>query len=160
MVQRFPVGPSIGQVRGVLKVLNENGGTMSIAQLADEINENIDNLLPLLDACELLDTIKVKGGMISVKEEGRKFDAKRFVENARSRLREIEPFRTVIAALSEHELATPELTEKIRKKGISFHADKITNEEIFKSLMLSWGVRAGIVRYNSERDTWTAQPSR
>ncbi|MEM0087217.1 MAG: AAA-associated domain-containing protein [Candidatus Micrarchaeaceae archaeon] len=159
MAQQFPIGPSIGQVRGVLKVLNDRGGRMSIAQLADDINENIDNLLPLLDVCEMLDAIKVDEGIISIRENGRKFDSESFIDNARSRLRGIEPFKSAIAVLRKRELATPELAEELKKKGISFHMDSITNEEILKSLMLGWGVRVGILHYDSEKDTWKAQPT-
>ncbi|MGC8676131.1 MAG: AAA-associated domain-containing protein [Candidatus Micrarchaeia archaeon] len=159
-MQQFPLGPSISQVRGVLKVLNENKGAMTVAKLAEEINEQIDSLLPLLHACELLGMIKVKNGEVSLTDIGNVYDEKSFMESARNGMQNIEPFKTVIDALDKHELTTHELAKALRKRGVSFHADGITNEEILKSLLIGWGIRIGMLHYDSKKDLWRAEPIR
>ena len=69
---QFPIGVGITELRGALEILKKNGGALSLAKLADEIEEEIDKLLPLLDAGELLGLCKVKNGVARLTEEGKK----------------------------------------------------------------------------------------
>ena len=68
---QFPIGVGITELRGVLEILKKNGGALSLAKLADESEEEIDKLLPLLDAGELLGLCKVKNGVARLTEEGK-----------------------------------------------------------------------------------------
>ena len=42
----------------MLEIIKENGGALSLAKLVDESGEEIDKLLPLLDAFELLGCVR------------------------------------------------------------------------------------------------------
>ena len=39
---QFPIGVGITELRGVLEIIKENGGALSLAKLADESEEEID----------------------------------------------------------------------------------------------------------------------
>ncbi|MEM4725541.1 MAG: AAA-associated domain-containing protein, partial [Nitrososphaerales archaeon] len=63
----------VGQVIGLLEVLEDFGGRVDVAKVADDLMLNLDELLPVVEAAELLGFLKVDSGDIILTDEGKKF---------------------------------------------------------------------------------------
>jgi len=152
---QFPIGVGITELRGVLEILKENGGELSLAKLADESEEEIDKLLPLLDAGELLGLCKVKNGIARLTEEGKKLKLSNITSMLSKKLKEIEPFNSIIDILSKKSLNTEEIAEELKSRNIILNADDITNVELLRNLLIKWGVRTKLLAYNKDSDSWS-----
>ena len=152
---QFPIGVGITELRGVLEILKENGGALSLAKLADESEEEIDKLLPLLDAGELLGLCKVKNGVARLTEEGKKLKLSNITSMLSKKLKEIEPFNSVIDILSKKSLNTEEIAEELKSRNIILNADDTTNVELLRNLLIKWGVRTKLLAYNKDSDSWS-----
>jgi len=139
----------------VLEILKKNGGALSLAKLADESEEEIDKLLPLLDAGELLGLCKVKNGVARLTEEGKKLKLSNITSMLSKKLKEIEPFNSVIDILSKKSLNTEEIAEELKSRDIILNADDITNIELLRNLLIRWGVRTKLLAYNKDLDSWS-----
>ena len=64
---------SVGGMAGLLEILNARGGEDGLAEIADDLNFEIDDLLPLVDAVSLLGLAEVKGPRLELTEEGREY---------------------------------------------------------------------------------------
>jgi NitT/TauT family transport system ATP-binding protein len=66
---------SVGGMAGLLEILASRGGQAALPDLAEELSFEVDDLLPLVDAAEMLGLAETSGAQISVTEEGREFAA-------------------------------------------------------------------------------------
>lgn len=80
-VRRAPRSPvdtplpvvSVGGMAGLLEILLARGGEDGLAEIADDLNFEIDDLLPLVDALTLLGLAAVDGPRIELTDQGREF---------------------------------------------------------------------------------------
>ena len=80
-VRRAPKSPvevplpviSVGGMAGLLEILLARGGEDGLAEIADDLNFEIDDLLPLVDGVTLLGLAQVDGPRIELTDEGREF---------------------------------------------------------------------------------------
>ncbi|MFE4358114.1 nitrate/sulfonate/bicarbonate ABC transporter ATP-binding protein [Kitasatospora sp. NPDC056800] len=66
---------SVGGLAGLLEILLAMGGEESLAEIADELNFEVDDLLPIVDAAVLLGLATTMAGRIAVTGVGREFAA-------------------------------------------------------------------------------------
>ena len=64
---------SVGGMAGLLEILLARGGEDGLAEIADDLNFEIDDLLPLVDGVTMLRLAKVKGPRIELTEAGREY---------------------------------------------------------------------------------------
>jgi NitT/TauT family transport system ATP-binding protein len=64
---------SVGGMAGLLEILFARGGEDGLAEIADDLNFEIDDLLPLVDAVTMLRMAKVKGPRIELTDAGREY---------------------------------------------------------------------------------------
>jgi len=64
---------SVGGMAGLLEILLARGGEDGLAEIADDLNFEVDDLLPLVDAVTMLRLAKVKGPRIELTEAGREY---------------------------------------------------------------------------------------
>jgi NitT/TauT family transport system ATP-binding protein len=62
----------IGSIVGLLETLNDNGGKMDIYKLVQSLHFELDDLMPITEAAELLGFVKIESGDIEFAEPGRK----------------------------------------------------------------------------------------
>ena len=62
-----------GGIAGLLELLLDKGGRDDIYRLADDLAFEIDDLLPIVDAAQLLGFLKVEEGDVSITETGTEF---------------------------------------------------------------------------------------
>jgi len=158
MQNLFPPGVGITQVRGVIKVVKEHSGTMEISQLAEEIEEEVDSILPILKAAKMLGFVVIKKDDITVTKEADNLNLKEMNQLLEKKLPVIEPFKTVFQALkisSDKSLTTVELANMLQGRGIRVDEPEVTNEDMLKRLLLHWAVRSKILSYDPKSDIWT-----
>ncbi|MEN2740255.1 nitrate/sulfonate/bicarbonate ABC transporter ATP-binding protein [Microbacterium sp. X-17] len=66
---------STGELGGLVELLAERGGTEGLAEIADELRYEIDDLLPVVDAAELLKLARPQGTELRITEQGRRYAA-------------------------------------------------------------------------------------
>ncbi|HWG27627.1 nitrate/sulfonate/bicarbonate ABC transporter ATP-binding protein [Actinospica sp.] len=64
---------SVGGMAGLLEILLARGGEDGLAEIADDLNFEIDDLLPLVDGVTLLRLAKVRGPRIELTDAGREY---------------------------------------------------------------------------------------
>jgi NitT/TauT family transport system ATP-binding protein len=64
---------SVGGLAGLVEIVSARGGHADLPEVAAELNFDIDDLLPLVDAAAMLGLLKVHGGDLEVTPVGRDF---------------------------------------------------------------------------------------
>ena len=63
----------VGGMAGLIELIDEQGGKADIFDLAQRLNFEVDDLLPIIDALDLLDFAEVQQGDITLLDEGKAF---------------------------------------------------------------------------------------
>ena len=64
---------STGELGGLVELLAERGGQDGLAEIADELRYEIDDLLPVVDAAQLLKLARPQGTELRITEQGRRY---------------------------------------------------------------------------------------
>lgn len=144
----------IGRVRGIISLVKQRNGQLEISELAEESDEDIDDLLPLIEACKLLGFVTVKNSKLKITEKGSKLTFSNFSKSIRDGLKNAEPFKSSLKVLDDSEVSTRDLFTVLKQKGIMLHTDEATNDLMMKKLLIRWGVRSKLMAYDSENDVW------
>ncbi len=150
----FPLVSETANIRGILEIIKESGGVIELSELADEAEIDIDFLMPLVEACDMLGFTDVDESEIKLTALGRKVNPGNMSKILRERLVKLEPFKSAISALTRSHLTTEELVQELSSKGITLDGHAETNFMNMKKLLLRIGVRAKLLEYDSENDTW------
>lgn len=141
---------NVGDLNGLLEILEDIGKTVDIATLDDSLDEERTMLLNLLNDAEGLGFIEVTNGDVSLTQLGKKY-LKGDVDGRKKILREvlvkIEPFNSVLKALSEKEQMDMEDLQNLTSE--MFPSD---NPESTMKTLLNWGRYARIIDYDSDED--------
>jgi NitT/TauT family transport system ATP-binding protein len=146
------------EMMGLLVLLNDHKGEEDIARLGDDLDLEIDEILPSLEFAELLGLVGVKDGRASLTPGGRELLAAGIRERKtilRDRLRTTTLFKTLLGALE----SAPErrLTEDEVNRLIEFTsapADALVQN------IINWGRYAELFRYDSDARTLLPARSR
>src|SRR6202167_5463209 len=109
-----------GGIAGLLELLLDKGGRDDIYRLADDLAFEIDDLLPIVDAAQLLGFLKVEEGDVSITEKGAEFANSEI-------LRQKELFRD---AAIEHVLLLRQIRRALESKS-----DHTVPEEFFLDML-------------------------
>ena len=141
-----------GGIAGLLELLIDKGGRDDIYRLADDLALEIDDLLPIVDAAQLLGFLKIEEGDAAITETGNEFANSEI-------LRQKELFRD---AAVEHVL----LLRQIRR-ALEAKSDHTVPEEFFLDMLdeqfsddesqrqietaVNWGRYAGLLDFDAGR---------
>jgi NitT/TauT family transport system ATP-binding protein len=153
----FPLGTGISRVRAIISIVKERGGHAGMSDLAEESEEDIDDLLPLIEACKLLGLVTVNKSELKLTRKGNALAFSNFSKTIREGLASTEPFKSVLLIVGDGKVSTADLLSTLRSKGISLHEDEIVNSQQMKKLLLRWGVRSKLLAYDIENDSWCAK---
>ncbi len=109
-----------GGIAGLLEIIIDFGGRADVYRLADELAFELDDLLPIVDAAQLLGFLKLEEGDVSITAEGREFAESEI-------LKQKELFRE--AALG-HVLLLRQITRALSNKS-----DHTVPEEFFLDML-------------------------
>ncbi|MGD0391107.1 MAG: nitrate/sulfonate/bicarbonate ABC transporter ATP-binding protein [Acidimicrobiales bacterium] len=101
---------SVGGMSGLLEILVAHGGREDLPQLAHELTFEVDDLLPLVDAAQVLGLAEVEDADLHVTDDGRTFVAANILESKQifaQKARERAPLvRAICKALASTEDGT------------------------------------------------------
>jgi NitT/TauT family transport system ATP-binding protein len=133
---------------GLLVLLNSHKGSEDVALLADDLDLEIDEILPSLEYAQVLQLVRVTDGRVSFTDLGKRLvqgsirDRKAII---RDQLRRTALFKTILRALesaSEHCLSGEELNQIIA-------FTTAPSDEAVQNIV-NWGRYADLFRYDAD----------
>ena len=150
---------SPGGLAGLLEILAARGGRDGLAELADELTFEIDDLLPLIDAAVLLHMARIDGSDIELTPEGKEFAAADILTSkqlfARQAARYAPLVRAIVQALAateDHSLRTGFFLDVLRR---GFSADEARSQ---LDTAIDWGRYAELYDYDIDDEELTLEP--
>ncbi len=141
-----------GGIAGLLEILIDRGGKDDIYKLADELGFEIDDLLPIVEAAQLLGFLKLEEGDVAITESGRHFADSEI-------LKQKELFRD---AAIEHVLLLRQITRALDTKSdhtvpeeffLDMLDEQFSQEETLRQLetAINWGRYAELFDFDAGR---------
>jgi hypothetical protein len=140
---------------GLLVLLDSHKGSEDVALLADDLDLEIDEILPSLELAELLQLVKVTDGRASFTDLGRKFVAASIRERKsmlREQLKKTTLFRTLLRALEtapDHRLSDEQFAQLLA------FTPALADEALQN--IVNWGRYTELFRYDAENHQLVAR---
>ena len=150
----FPIEANPSRLLSIIEIIKEKDGSEYLSGLAESTKEQIDELLPLIDAITILGFGSVKDGVVKLSAKGSEISTKNFHHMIREAIDKIEPFHSIIKVIGNDDLTTADIAKALDKEGIRLHEDEEANQELLRNLMLRWGSAVKLFEYVSENDSW------
>jgi NitT/TauT family transport system ATP-binding protein len=142
----------ISTIFGLLEVLDDLKGEEDVYKLAQSLNYELDDMLPVIEAAEMFGFVAIKKGDIAMTSLGKEFveedvDGRKRI--LRDRLLNHPVFREIVellAARKEHRTSRSSLIERFETR--------FSPEESERQLhtVIDWGRYAELIGYNSETE--------
>jgi NitT/TauT family transport system ATP-binding protein len=143
---------SAGGLSGLLEILAARGGEDGLAELAEDLSFEIDDLLPLVDAAVLLGLAQVHDAQLQITEWGREFAAadidsskNLFGELAAAHAPLIKAILRALRATSDGSLREGFFLDLLRR---GFSADQARRQ---LDIAIDWGRYGELFEYDAER---------
>jgi len=136
------------EMMGLLVLLSSHKDSEDVARLADDLDLEIDEILPAVDYAAALQLVKVHDGRATLTETGKKFLAATIRDRkalTREQLRKTTLFRTLLRALESapgHQLSDEELGQIVSLAQAPL-------EEAVQNIV-NWGRYAELFRYDAD----------
>ncbi|MCU1700975.1 MAG: nitrate transporter ATP-binding protein [Mycobacterium sp.] len=151
---------SVGGLAGLVEIVYANGGVIGLADLADELNFEIDDLLPLVDAGAMLGLVTVGDGELVLTETGTQFttaDIQTSKKIFANQTRSLAPLvRTICRALTGSADGTLRAGFFLDLLQRGFSADDARRQ---LDVAIDWGRYGELYDYDSTTDDITADPA-
>jgi len=150
---------SPGGLAGLLEILAARGGRDGLAEIADDLSFEIDDLLPLTDAAVMLHMARIDGSDIELTPEGKEFAAADILTSkqmfARLAAQYAPLVRAIIQALAatqDHNLRSGFFLDVLRR---GFSPQEARNQ---LDTAIDWGRYAELYDYDSDDQQLTLEP--
>jgi NitT/TauT family transport system ATP-binding protein len=150
---------SPGGLAGLLEILAARGGRDGLAQIADDLTFEIDDLLPLTDAAVLLQMARIDGSDIELTTEGKEFAAadiltskQLFAKHAAKQAPLVRAIVQALAATEDHTLREGFFLDVLRR---GFSAQEARSQ---LDTAIDWGRYAELYDYDSDDEELTLEP--
>jgi NitT/TauT family transport system ATP-binding protein len=150
---------SPGGLAGLLEILAARGGRDGLAEIADDLTFEIDDLLPLTDAAVLLQMARIDGSDIELTPEGKEFAAadiltskKLFAAHAAKHAPLVRAIVQALAATEDHTLREGFFLDVLRR---GFSAQEARSQ---LDTAIDWGRYAELYDYDSDDEELTLEP--
>jgi NitT/TauT family transport system ATP-binding protein len=150
---------SPGGLAGLMEILAARGGRDGLAEIADDLTFEIDDLLPLTDAAVLLHMARIDGSDIELTAEGKEFAAAGILASkqlfARTAAKHAPLVRAIVQALaatSDHTLREGFFLDVLRR---GFSAEEARSQ---LDTAIDWGRYAELYDYDSDDEELTLEP--
>ena len=150
---------SVGGLAGLLEILAARGGRDGLAEIADDLTFEIDDLLPLTDAAVLLHLAAIDGSDIELTPDGKEFAAadiltskQLFARHAAKRAPLVRAIVQALAATADHNLREGFFLDVLRR---GFSADEARSQ---LDTAIDWGRYAELYDYDSDDKELTLEP--
>ncbi|MEU7168648.1 nitrate/sulfonate/bicarbonate ABC transporter ATP-binding protein [Streptomyces morookaense] len=149
----------VGGLAGLLEILIARGGEDGLAEIADELNFEVDDLLPLVDAAVMLGLARLDGPRITITDTGREFSAadiltskRLFARHAAARAPLVRAIVQALAATEGHALREDFFLDLLRR---GFSADEARNQ---LETAIDWGRYGELYDYDRDDGKLTLEP--
>jgi NitT/TauT family transport system ATP-binding protein len=150
---------STGGLSGLLEILAARGGRDGLAEIADDLSFEIDDLLPLTDAAVMLTLARIDGSDIEITADGKEFAAADILTSkqlfARYAAKHAPLVRTItqaLAATADHTLRIGFFIDILRR-GFS-----LSEARSQLDTAIDWGRYAELYDYDSDDEELTLEP--
>jgi NitT/TauT family transport system ATP-binding protein len=143
---------------GLLVLLNSHKGEEDVARLADDLDLEIDEILPAVDYAEILQLVNVQDGRATLLDLGKKFLASTIRDRkviVRDQLKRTTFFRTLLRALD----SAPERALSEDQLNTIVSLAQAPLEEAFQNIV-NWGRYAELFRYDADEHKLVATQPR
>ncbi|MFI5776285.1 nitrate/sulfonate/bicarbonate ABC transporter ATP-binding protein [Nocardia sp. NPDC051570] len=151
---------SVGGLAGLVELVYASGGRADLPEIADELNFEIDDLLPLVDAAALLGLLTVESGDVTLTQTGTRFTTadiqeskKIFAEQARHRAPLVRTICKGLAGSADGSLRSSFFLDLLRR---GFGPDDARRQ---LDIAIDWGRYAELYDYDADDDQITADPA-
>jgi len=139
-------------VAGLLEILEDYQGKVDAAKIADELMLELDDILPAIEAAEMLGFIEVDSGDLILTEKGREYLAGNSIQRKKilnQTLSRTSLFKWLIEQLRSrgNEMSKEELIALLEEEMPDVDAAKMVK------WIIEWGRQALILRYDSNSQT-------
>ncbi len=145
----MPLDARLADVLGLIDTLaNEFKGQADIFIIAKEMESDIDDLMPALNAAVYLGFVEIKGGDIKITDVGREFlnakisDRKKILKQ---KLINLEPFHTAYILGLHKPFTVDGLIEELNERGY-IETREPGIRHLLEILLAEWGVFAGMLK--------------
>ncbi|MBF9068305.1 ABC transporter ATP-binding protein [Streptacidiphilus fuscans] len=149
---------SVGGMAGLLEILIARGGEDGLAEIADELTFEVDDLLPLVDAATMLGLARTIGPRIAVTDAGREFTAADILTSKQLFARYAEEnaplVRTIVTALGrtdDHTLREGFFLDLLRR---GFSAEDARSQ---LETAIDWGRYGELYEYDRDDGRFTLE---
>ena len=150
---------STGGLSGLLEILAARGGRDGLAEIADDLSFEIDDLLPLTDAAVMLTLARIDGSDIEITADGKEFAAadiltskQLFAGYAAKHAPLVRTITQALAATADHTLRIGFFIDILRRGFSLSEARSQLNTAI------DWGRYAELYDYDSDDEELTLEP--
>ncbi|MFF7634013.1 nitrate/sulfonate/bicarbonate ABC transporter ATP-binding protein [Kitasatospora sp. NPDC008050] len=150
---------SVGGLAGLLEILLSFGGEEGLAEIADELNFEVDDLLPLVDAAVLLGLARTEGPRMAITEAGREFTVadiltskQLFARNAARRAPLVRAIVQTLAATDQHKLREDLFLDLLRR---GYDAEDARRQ---LEIAIAWGRYGELYDYDADDGEFTLEP--
>lgn len=153
-MERDDVLPDVGisRVIGFLEVLDDHKGVADTVRLVNELDLELDALLPVLDAAEMLGLIRIKSGKLKLTSLGKKLVESNLIARRqifKERMLSLDVFKKVIAIIEARK------NKRIHKKSVlRYLKERLPQREAEIQLqrVIDWGRHTEIIGYESNSE--------
>ena len=150
---------SPGGLSGLLEILAARGGRDGLAEIADNLSFEIDDLLPLTDAAVMLMLARIDGSDIEITADGKEFAAadiltskQLFARHAAKHAPLVRTITQALAATADHTLRIGFFIDILRR-GFS-----LTEAHSQLDTAIDWGRYGELYDYDSDDEELTLEP--
>ena len=150
---------SPGGLSGLLEILAARGGEDGLAELADELSFEVDDLLPLVDAAVLLDLARTDGPRIALTPDGTEFaeadiltSKQLFARHTVTRAPLVRAIVQALAAAGDHVLREGLFLDLLRR-GFS---DEDARRQL--DIAIDWGRYGELFEYEKDEGRLELEP--
>ncbi|MCL4558918.1 MAG: nitrate/sulfonate/bicarbonate ABC transporter ATP-binding protein [Deltaproteobacteria bacterium] len=139
-----------GAIAGLLELVFERGGEEDIYKLSDELQMEVDDILPIVDACVLLQFVRVTEGDITLTEQGKEFVTADILERKVNFSRQAMGNAVLVKQIIR--LLTAKKNHKLHEDFIEEYLSKyFTQEEAKRQLEIAvtWGRFGELFSYDA-----------
>ncbi len=151
---------SVGGLAGLVEIVHANGGQSGLADLAEELNFEIDDLLPLVDAAAMLGLVTIDDGELNLTDVGAEFTTadiqmskQIFAAQARSRAPLVRTMCKALAGSADGNLRAGFFLDLLSR---GFSVDDARRQ---LDIAIDWGRYGELYDYDSVSDEITADPA-
>ncbi|MHB8606528.1 MAG: AAA-associated domain-containing protein [Thermoplasmatota archaeon] len=147
-----------GAMTGVLEIVQDYGGDVDAARIAADYDLELDDLLPPIQAAELLGFATTPEGNVKLTDIGKKYLKASLIKRKsifRDQVLKTAIFQDVLAKLKKMEDRRMTKSEVIEVLG--FKLWTTTPELAFRTLV-GWGRHSGVLVYDAKEESLTLAP--